>query len=254
MGSATDLDQLGLLLKDYPYAVQVLAHIDSTNRWLLEQGSHGMVCVADQQTAGRGRRGRVWQSPQGVNLYLSLRWHFQIQPKHYSWLSLMVAVVVAEVLQRQGVQGHQIKWPNDLYYQGKKFGGILLQTTQRLEQVVVGIGLNVNMEANPEESIDQPWCSLKAITHQTFDRAKLAAELVRELSRYLERFGDLDLDTLLYVWQRWDMLGQRSVLVQASTHTLSGIACGLDSQGRLLVLDNNGTLQAFSSADVSVRL
>ena len=254
MGAATDLIQLGILFKDYPYPIHIAPQLDSTNRWLLEQGSHGAVCIADQQTAGRGRRGRVWQSPQGVNLYLSLRWHFQVQPKYYSWLSLMVAVVIAEVLQRQGIDGHQIKWPNDLYYQGKKFGGILLQTTERIEHIVIGVGLNINMGANPPDSIDQPWCSLKMISGHTLDRALIAAELIRALSTYLERFERMDLDTLLYAWQRWDMLSQYPVSVQTSTHTVSGIACGLDSQGRLLVLDDKGTLQTFASADVSVRL
>ncbi|MBK8451992.1 MAG: biotin--[acetyl-CoA-carboxylase] ligase [Thiofilum sp.] len=254
MSSASDLDQLAGLLKDYPYPLQITAQIDSTNHWLLEHGSHGAVCMADQQNAGRGRRGRVWQSPQGVNLYLSLRWHFQIVPKNYSWLSLMVAVVIAEVLQRQGIHGHQIKWPNDLYYQGKKFGGILLQTSERLEQVVIGIGLNINMASNPNDAIDQPWCSLQMLTGHKLDRASIAAALVRELSAYLERFERLDLDSMLYAWQRWDMLSQCSVVVQSTTHTLTGIACGLDSQGRLLVLDHAGTLHTFSSADVSVRL
>lgn len=253
--SVNDLNYLTTVLKDYPYPLIVLPQVDSTNRWLLEEvNSHGAVCIADTQTAGRGRRGRDWQSPQGVNLYLSLRWHFQTVPIHYSWLSLMVAVVIAEVLQRLGIQGHQVKWPNDLYYQGKKFGGILLQTTNRLEQVVIGVGLNINMDINPNEQIDQPWCSLKTITGNVLDRNKIATELVRELSQYLARFERLDVDTLLYAWQRWDMLSQCSVVVQASTHTLHGIACGLDSQGRLLVLDNQGSIHPFSSADVSVRM
>lgn len=251
---STDLNQLTNLLAHYPHPLIIFPEVDSTNKWLLENGNHGAVCIADRQTAGRGRRGKEWQSPSGVNLYLSLRWHFQVLPKHYSWLSLMVATLVAEVLQREGIQGQQVKWPNDLYYQGKKFGGILLQTTQRLEHVVIGIGLNINMDQEPEEPITQPWCSLKSITGQVLDRNQIASAIALELSSYLERFASLDVDTLYNTWQRWDLLSQCSVVVQGSDHTLNGIACGLDSQGRLLVLDHQNTLHTFSSADVSVRM
>jgi len=248
-----DLTDLETHLAPLSKNVHLAAELDSTSRYLLTHGQHQSVCIADAQTAGYGRKGRVWQSPAGVNIYLSLRWHFQVPPTHYSWLSLMIAVVVAEVLQRQGVRGHQIKWPNDLYYQERKFGGILLQTAASIEQVIIGIGLNVQMP-NTMSSIDQAWCSLNDFATTPVTRTALIVAVVRELFDYLPKFSQLSVDALHYAWQRWDLLQQRPIVVHAPTHTLEGIACGLDGQGRLLVLDTQAVLHTFSSADVSVRL
>lgn len=251
---SNDLTTLEAHLAPLSQDIHLAAQLDSTSHYLLTHGKHRSVCIADSQTAGYGRNGRVWQSPAGVNIYCSLRWHFQVTPTHYSWLSLMVAVVVAEVLQRQGIRGHQIKWPNDLYYQERKFGGILLQTTASIEQVIIGIGLNVQMQTTTTP-IDQPWCSLSDFsTIPSLNRATLITALVQELFDYLPKFSQLSVDALHYAWQRWDLLQQRTIAVHTPNQTLTGVACGLDGQGRLLVLDAQSVLHTFSSADVSVRL
>ncbi|MEZ5448457.1 MAG: biotin--[acetyl-CoA-carboxylase] ligase [Thiolinea sp.] len=138
-----------------------LPRLPSTNSWLLEQSDAcGQVCLAEQQTAGRGRRGRVWQSPDSANIYLSLRWCFPQVPPHYGWLGLETGVAVARALADYGLQGHALKWPNDVYHAGRKLGGILLQTANPLQQVVIGIGLNTGMQAALAGGIDQPWCDL----------------------------------------------------------------------------------------------
>ncbi len=102
--------------------IHIFPELDSTNRWALQQGQCGDVCLAEQQTAGRGRRGRQWQSPPGVNLYLSLRWCFAQVPAHLPLLSLVTGLAVAEALEDCAIQGHGLKWPNDVYYAGKEAG------------------------------------------------------------------------------------------------------------------------------------
>lgn len=110
----------------------VFDEIDSTNEYLLthhQRLENGTVCLAEKQTAGRGRRGRTWYSPESENLYFSILWHYPMeQAADLPPLSLVVALIIAESLTAQNVKDIQIKWPNDIYYQGKKMGGILLET------------------------------------------------------------------------------------------------------------------------------
>ncbi|MEZ5535174.1 MAG: biotin--[acetyl-CoA-carboxylase] ligase [Thiolinea sp.] len=233
--------------------VHVFPELPSTNEWLLEQGACGDVCLAEMQTAGRGRRGRSWQSPPQKNIYFSLRWCFEVVPDFYGSLSLQVGLAVAQALQDAGLQGHGLKWPNDIYYQGRKLGGILLQTAQPLQQVVIGIGLNVNMQATDVEGIDQPWCSLTDILGRSLDRNGLVALLLQHLVPALQQFPDRDSEKFIQNWQQWDILTGKQVNIHTGQQILAGQVQGIDPQGQLDVLLNSGEQQYFSSADVSVR-
>lgn len=233
--------------------IHIFAELPSTNAWLLEQGGCGDVCLAEMQTAGRGRRGRVWQSPPNKNIYFSLRWCFDAVPENYGSLSLQVGLAVARALQEAGLTEHGLKWPNDIYYAGRKLGGILLQTAQPLQQVVIGIGLNVNMRTRDGEGIDQPWCSLADVSGQTIDRNYLLALLLVQLIPALQAFPELDRVQFAQDWQQWDILHHREIQVHTGTEVLSGKSLGIDPQGQLDVLLDSGARQSFSSADVSVR-
>lgn len=235
-------------------ALHILPKVDSTNRWLLDSDLARGICLAESQTAGRGRRGRVWQSPQAENIYLSVAWDFAEPPRYVSWISLMVGVAIAEALQTMGMQGQQVKWPNDIYHEQRKLGGILLQSTHNLKRFVIGIGLNVNMQHDDSQSIDQAWCSVAQIVGQTVDRNQWVAAILNRLWWYLDRFPQMDLLALQQAWQPWDLLFQHSVRVQEDNHILHGTACGVDEQGCLKVYTSPDTIQTFSSADVSVRL
>lgn len=234
--------------------IQIFQELDSTNRWCLQEGQCGDVCLAEQQTAGRGRRGRHWESPAGVNLYLSLRWCFAQIPEHLSMLGLVVGLAVAEALDSCGIQGHSLKWPNDVYYQGKKLGGILLEAVGNLHQVVIGIGLNVNMPGVPNAAIEQPWTSLLDITGKPQSRNRLVAAILQKLLLRLQAFPQLDMAQFQQDWQGWDTLAQRQVRVLSGTQVMDGVACGVDSQGQLRILSSDGLIKNFSSADVSVRM
>ncbi|MFZ1386095.1 MAG: biotin--[acetyl-CoA-carboxylase] ligase [Thiolinea sp.] len=234
--------------------IHIFPCLDSTNTWLLEQSNTCFsVCLAEEQTAGRGRRGRVWQSPKSGNIYFSLHWCFQQVPANYGCLGLVVGVAVAEALAAYGLQGHMLKWPNDIYYQGRKLGGILLQTAQPLQQVVIGIGLNTSMPSEAGANIDQAWCDLSEIMQQPIDRNQLIAAILQQLVPALQAFPDFDMNNFKQQWQAWDWLHEQPVRIDTGTEILQGRACGLDKQGQLQVALADGSRRAFSSADVSVR-
>ncbi len=234
--------------------IHVFPVLDSTNRWALQEGRCGDVCLAEQQSAGRGRRGRQWESPAGVNLYLSLRWCFASVPENLPVLSLVTGLAVAEALEDCAISGHGLKWPNDVYYAGRKLGGILLESVGSLEQIVLGIGLNVNMLAEAGAGIDQPWISLREIDGKPVNRNLLVAAILKRLIVRLVSFPGLDRVQFGQEWQRWDVLDQCPVRVLSGSCVSEGIACGVDSQGQLQLKLGDGSIRAFSSADVSVRM
>lgn len=234
--------------------IYIFPSLDSTNTWLLEQPNTCFsVCLAEEQTAGRGRRGRTWQSPNSGNIYFSFRWCFQAVPANYGCLGLVVGVAVAEALAAYGLQGQMLKWPNDIYYQGQKLGGILLQTAQPLQQVVIGIGLNTGMQRASITNIDQAWCDLSEILQESIDRNRLIAAILKALIPALQAFPHFNMFEFQQQWQRWDWLADQAVRIDTGKEVLQGKACGLDEQGQLQVALADGSRRAFSSADVSVR-
>lgn len=245
-----------LLTPDIQAVVKLhcLAEVDSTNHWVLQAGECATVCVAEQQSAGRGRRGRSWHSPSGANIYLSVLWCFPQVPPHLSTLSLVTGLAVAEALASSGLQGHGVKWPNDIYYQGKKLGGILLESVGALNRVVLGIGLNVNMLPEAGAGIEQAWTSLQQIQGQPLDRHPLIAQLLQHLIADLQTFPQQDMAQFQRHWQQWDVLNKQQVRVFSGDESIEGIAQGIDSQGQLRLRLTNGSLRTFSSADVSVRM
>ncbi|MEZ5478414.1 MAG: biotin--[acetyl-CoA-carboxylase] ligase [Thiolinea sp.] len=184
-----------------------------------------------------------------------MRWCFATVPAHYGLLSLVTGIAVAQALQVRGLHGHGLKWPNDLYHDGRKLGGILLQTAQPLQQVVIGIGLNVNMLPEQVEglAIDQPWTSLVAALGRSEDRHALLATLLEQLIPALQAFPQLDAAEFSRNWTQWDLLAGRTVRVQDGMNIVHGQAQGLDAQGQLQLLTADGQLRSFAAADVSVR-
>ena len=242
--------ELQAALKD----IIIFQSIPSTNTWLLEQADACFTaCLAEEQTSGHGRRGRVWQSPNSGNIYFSLRWCFTQIPKHYNCLGLVTGIAVAKALSAYGLQGHKLKWPNDIYYQGKKLGGILLQTAQPLQQIVLGIGLNTGMQQTLGHGIEQAWCDLSEIMHETIDRNRLIAAILTQLIPALQNFPNFNNSAFQQEWQTWDWLKDQAVRIETGSDPLFGVACGIDEQGQLQVAFADGSRRAFSSADVSVR-
>jgi BirA family biotin operon repressor/biotin-[acetyl-CoA-carboxylase] ligase len=238
--------------------VEVLLATGSTNAHLLEQGAAGrpagQVCLAEMQTAGRGRRGKGWVSPFGANLYMSLLWRFEQHPINIGRLSLFTALAVVDALTALGAQGMALKWPNDVLWQHRKLGGILLETACGAGSrgyVVIGIGLNVRMPEPAGSEIDQPWTDLTTVlSGKVPARNVIAARLLDVLVPVVysfERSGR----SLREAWRRYDSIDGQIVEVQTDSGRRRGKAMGVDGEGRLL-LEIDGHQQAFTCGEVSL--
>lgn len=228
---------------------------DSTNTRAVEasaQGIHGRVWLAEQQTAGRGRRGRAWVSPFAANLYLSMGWHFYGGAAALSGLSLAIGVACARALTSLGLQGLQLKWPNDLLVAGKKLGGILLEMTGDPAgecRVVVGVGLNVTMP--PAIAIDQPWIDLSSLGVKV-TRSTLAAEVLSQMHSVLEDFGRVGFSAFRDEWMGLDAFAGAPVTLSSAATVHRGVARGVDATGALLLETGEG-IRHMHGGELSLR-
>lgn len=239
-------------------SLTVLGEVDSTSRFLMEgeafhaPGVH--ACVAEAQSAGRGRRGRVWVSPFGANLYLSLMRVFTTTPESLQGLSLATGVAVARAMKSLDVEGVALKWPNDILLGDRKLGGILLETSggnTPPSRVVTGIGINVDMSGVAGEEIDQPWTDL-ASHDLNPGRNRLAARVLADVLRAQADFIDTGFDAFRREWEALDALRDREVELHAGGDSRTGRARGVDSSGALL-LEVDGRCERVLSGDVSLR-
>lgn len=237
--------------------IKLFESIDSTSSWLLENGACGDVCLSETQTAGRGRRGNQWASPDAGNIYFSMCWCFKEITEHWSLLGLLVGTTVADALEELGLQGHGVKWPNDIFWQGRKLGGILLESQNQSGRVVIGIGLNINMQDNLDQAlskvISQPWVSLQeALGSKLMVRNQIVAIMMNHLQAMLLEFSKFNIDSFLRKWKIWDVLEGRLVIIQQNGIESSGKVMGIDKQGRIGILLDNQKIHYYSSADIKL--
>jgi BirA family biotin operon repressor/biotin-[acetyl-CoA-carboxylase] ligase len=245
-------------LGDQLRSLTVLREVDSTNSYLLgiegvgDGGVH--ACVAEAQSAGRGRRGRTWVSPFGANLYLSVLRTFSNAPESVQGLSLAVGVAVARAMQSLDVRGVALKWPNDIQLGGQKLGGILLETSGTSAgpwRVVAGIGINLEMPRDASACIDQPWTDLASHGARP-GRNRLASRVLAQVIAAVEQFAESGFASFRHDWERLDALRDRQVELRGST-VRCGIARGVDARGALLV-DLEGRRERIVSGDISPRV
>ncbi|MGK2940620.1 MAG: biotin--[acetyl-CoA-carboxylase] ligase [Immundisolibacter sp.] len=241
-----------------PEVLEIFDSLPSTNGYLtarIAQGESVGACLAEHQSAGRGRRGRVWQSPFARNVYLSLAHRYEVGPAALAGLSLAVGVALAQLITARGVPGVGLKWPNDLLCDGHKLGGILIELqgeTQGPCWVVAGVGINVNMQEADGAAIDQAWTSLARISGEHWDRNVLAAQLTGAVRRVLARFPREGLGPWLAAYARFDTLADHPVHVDWAGERLAGVARGVDANGALL-LDCAGHRRSVWGGEVTVR-
>ncbi|PHM48384.1 bifunctional biotin--[acetyl-CoA-carboxylase] ligase/biotin operon repressor BirA [Xenorhabdus sp. KK7.4] len=237
--------------------IEVIPVIDSTNQYLLDKLTEltsGDTCVAEYQYAGRGRRGRQWVSAFGRNLYLSMFWRLEQGPAAAIGLSLVVGIVIAEVLNRQGAEKVKVKWPNDLYLDDKKLAGILVELMGRTgdaAQIVIGIGMNISMSSEQQKIINQQWTNLQQ-AGVTVERNKLVTEIVTELKKALVQFENEGLQSFVPRWFKLDNFMNRPVKLIIGEQEIYGIARGIDQQGALL-LDIDGIVTPYIGGEISLR-
>jgi len=237
--------------------VNVLSIVDSTNQYLLEHINElqsGDACVAEYQSAGRGRHGRQWISPFGVNLYLSMYWHLDQRSSHTIGLSLVISIVMAEVLKKLGVHDIRVKWPNDLYLYNKKLAGILVEligNNSNSTQLIIGIGINLLMRGSSTELINQDWINLEE-AGITIDRNQLTVELLSVLQCEIVNFEKNGLTDFIPRWFRLDNYLNRPVKLIIGDQEILGINVGINLQGALL-LEQNGVERIYFGGEISLR-
>jgi BirA family biotin operon repressor/biotin-[acetyl-CoA-carboxylase] ligase len=239
--------------------IEVHSLIDSTNDYLMRrlpnQITQGHVCLAEYQSAGRGRRGRQWVSPFGSQIYLSIYWYLEQGLSEAMGLSLLSALAVSDaVFAIIGVQV-QLKWPNDVYINGAKLAGILIDLEgQALEpsHSVIGIGLNLNMPDNEAEKIDQRWTDLQSHSKVKIDRNTLCAQLILCLHARLQQYQNEGLTEMLDEWHSHDVYLNKPVKLITGERVTKGTCRGINSQGALL-LETNSQVKLIYGGEVSLR-
>ncbi len=262
-----DLLNLDLLNKSLSPALrQKLGDIDlqlntaSTNASAMQDclrgNCHGNLYLAEQQSAGRGRRGRTWVSPFGRNLYFSLVWRFEQGVGALEGLSLVVGLALVQALEEMGLAGAQLKWPNDLLVNGRKLAGILLEIngeTSGACQVVIGVGINVAMPYQQGEQIDQPWTDLTTeMRTESLSRNGVLAACLNQLVPLLIQFSEGGFVEFAQHWQEYNAHQGKSITLQVGDNEISGVCQGVDASGALL-LDTGQGVQTYHGGEISIQ-
>lgn len=242
------------------WTLHVYQDIDSTNaeaqRLMAAGGQRRLVCVSEQQSEGRGRRGRAWISPFAQNIYMSLTEPFDTGAQGLEGLSLVVGIVLADTLQECGYEGVQLKWPNDILLDGKKLAGILIEIAGDLTSdcvVVVGVGINVLMREDAGGLIEQAWTSLlQSSRHGVLDRNRLVATFAGKLLKAIELFRHSGFEPFIPGWQQRDAWFGHMVNVVSGNHVISGRHCGVTERGALKLETTEGLILA-NGGEVSLR-
>jgi BirA family transcriptional regulator, biotin operon repressor / biotin---[acetyl-CoA-carboxylase] ligase len=268
---AVDLLDRNAILAAVPSAVremldplEVLLTVDSTNRYVADRDASSpgkaRACAAEIQRAGRGRRGRGWVAPFGSGICLSLGWQFTEAPPTFSALSLAVGVAAVRALRLAGIEGVGLKWPNDLIWQQRKLGGILIEMRGESAgpaHVVIGIGINVRMPAAVRLMLAEQQAALISDVHEIMreripTRNALIAALLEEVTKMLLTFAARGFEPFAEEWRQLDTLADTPIRVTSGAETTFGRARGVDLDGTLLV-DVEGTMRRFASGEVTVR-
>ena len=233
--------------------------VDSTNaearRLSVEGAESGLVVTAKKQTAGKGRRGRSWESPADENLYFSILLRPSLEPEKAPMLTLVMAYSVAKSLQKEDIQV-LIKWPNDLVCSGKKVCGILTEMNlsgAQVEDVIVGVGLNVNTMKFPDELEDKA-TSLRKETLRELECGELLQLILKEFDKQYQRF--LENQNLEFLQEDYNAMlinRDREVMVLEPGKEYLAKALGINKFGELLVQKEDGSTEAVFAGEVSVR-
>lgn len=232
---------------------------DSTNLLAMRDVQQGIaaggVYLAEYQTAGKGRRGRTWASPFGRNLYLSLVWRFTQGAAALEGLSLVVGLAMVRAIDSLGIKDVQLKWPNDLLHDARKLAGILLEMQGDASgecQVVIGIGVNVNMPEEAETAIDQPWIDLARLSGAPVSRNQLVSAILNELIPVLVEFSDNGFEAFKAEWESRHAFQRLPVKLLLGGKEIHGECLGVDARGALIV-DHEQGVEHFYAGEISVR-
>jgi BirA family biotin operon repressor/biotin-[acetyl-CoA-carboxylase] ligase len=224
--------------------------MDMTMQLGLQQASEGTVIIAESQTKGRGRSGRVWYSPKYKGLYFSLILRPQILPTEAPILTLLTAVSICEAIHDNCGIDAQIKWPNDILIHNKKLAGILTEISAEMDKVnfvSIGIGINVN---NDKKSLISGATSLREQKKEELNRAALLRSILSALEfnyLHLERKGGAE---IIDKWRHYNITLGKRVKVYCRHKHIEGEALDIDSDGGLLLRGDGGLTEKVTAGDV----
>jgi BirA family biotin operon repressor/biotin-[acetyl-CoA-carboxylase] ligase len=235
--------------------LEVYRSIGSTNDAAMQQltVSDEVVCVAETQLAGKGRRGRNWVSPFGCNIYLSIGRYLRCNISELEGLSLVVGMAAVEVLRHMGLDDIGLKWPNDLLLDGGKVGGILVEMRAPADDsvaLVIGLGINLAMTETEAVTIDQSWSQVGG--RMRISRSALVGNLIRHISAAVTKFEQVGFAAAAEFWPDYNIYMGEEVRIIRGDEIFEGIDQGVDERGNLLLL-NDGELTAHNAGEVSLR-
>ena len=232
---------------------------DSTNTIasnLAEKHAEGLVILSDSQEKGRGRLGRLWISPPGVNIYMSILLKPEMKPGDATLITLMTAVACTLALRKITDLDIRIKWPNDLMVSDRKLGGILTELKiyqKKIAFAVVGIGINVNIDTRVfPENIRKIATSLKNETGEIYSRGNIVAEILNQMHRWYSTLKRMDRGRILSGWRRLTSTLGKEVMVVVGRETYKGFAESIDAEGMLILRLPSGEAKKISSGDLRI--
>lgn len=242
--------------------LQTFPAIGSTNTWMMDglaeqslgqANLEGLVALAECQLAGRGRRGRLWHSPLGSNLALSLGFSLSLPVSALGGLSLVVGMAAVDALDPKGQLGLQLKWPNDVLLNGRKLAGILVEVAQRdgLSQVCVGIGVNWQIPSEVRELIDQPVAEVAEFAPQ-LGRNLGAGLLISRIVEFVQAFTDVGFESMRSHYDNIHAYQGQMCRLMGPKDTIEGSVLGVSGAGELRLQTSEGE-QTFTSGEVSLR-
>ncbi len=239
---------------EFEWHLSLYEELESTNDYLIKFANPNeyCLCIAESQTKGRGRNLKRWQSPKYENIYMSLSFSTKHELRNFSSFSLVSAIAVHNVLLRQNIFT-EIKWPNDIYLNNKKMGGILVETLTRDKEnlIVVGIGLNIFMENNTE--IERDWTSLKLeFGNIIIDRNEIISEIANEVLILKSNFEKKGFNDFVKDFNRLNFLKDKKVFL-SNLINKEGTALDINSDGSLNVRIGN-QIKKVSSGEVSINI
>ena len=226
--------------------------IESTNLFLTNRPFSNKVqlCLAREQTQGKGQYGRNWESQRDGSILFSIRRNFP-QECNLNGLSLVVGLAIVKVIEQEClVEGFKIKWPNDIYFKSKKLAGVLLENQMQSgsQSVVIGVGMNYSICKNMIFEI--PWTDLAKITKTLPDIKVLTAEIINNILVMSEHFSAFGFDDFQSDWKRYDMLQGKRVKCTDLKDSFEGEVLGVSSKGALKIYTKNGVKELYSSRHI----
>ncbi len=239
--------------------ITIMQSIDSTNNAFESHSpsENFSACLAEKQTQGRGQFQRVWHSPFAENIYLSLCYYSSKPLSSLSGLSLVVGYAICKVLNSAFIfdEPALIKWPNDILCKNSKLAGLLIETKKVSDgrhRIVIGIGLNVNMQQDANQSITQNWTSLIKLTGASQDRNPLCAKLINQVCAFIPAFEQQGFAIFAPLWNQYNAFDNKIVQLHHNQIYVIGKCKGVSSNAELMLELKNGEIKNFSNGEVSL--